>query len=318
MNPWLLLPVGITLLSVGAHLLVRGGSALAMRLGLSPLVVGLTVAAYGTSSPELVVSGGAAWAGSPALGIGNAIGSNLCNLGLILGLASLVRPLAASDSVIRREVPILLGCTVVAILFLLDGNVQRWEGAVLLSALLVYTFLTVRGTRRQAITAAPSPAAGEPVVPLTLARAITYTLVGLALLLVGSEVFVDAAVRLAEAWGWSEAVIGLTIVAIGTSLPELALTVAAVAKRQADLAIGNLVGSSIFNLLGILGVVGLLARTEAPAMAQNDLAVLFLLSAALLPFVRTSRRISRWEGLMLLGAFIAYTWWMVQAPSAPN
>lgn len=309
MNPLLLLLLGLTVLTCGAELLVRGAAALALRLGLTPLVVGLTVVAFGTSAPELVVSLQAAHRGSGAIAVGNVLGSNLCNLALILGLCAVVRPLTASRAVIRREVPLLIAATIVAAGFLLDDVLIGWEGAVLLTGLVVYTASTLRAARResrQTLVADPTAPA-----PLRLPWALALTVVGLAALIFGSDLFVEGAVRLARAWGWSETLIGLTIVAIGTSLPELAVSVTAVVKGQHDVAIGNLVGSCLFNLLGILGATGLAAGQTQAQLHGADLAVLVVVTIALLPLVRTGGKVSRMEGAGLLLAYAAYTAWLL-------
>ncbi len=309
---WLLLLAGLGILTVGAHFLVKGGSGLALRFGLTPLVIGLTVMAYGTSSPEMVVSAQAAWQGNPAIAIGNVVGSNLCNLALILGLCALICPLTATATVIRREVPIMIGATVVALLVLIDGRVQRWEGVILLLALLLYTWTTVRQARRETGTRADKDYATEiGTAPPKLGFSLLSTLGGLALLVLGSNLFVRGAVTIAQTFGISDIVIGLTVVAVGTSLPELATSVVAAIKRESDVAIGNIVGSNIFNLLGILGAVAVLSNTDTGGLAWSDLAILLLITVGILPLVRTGGRINRWEGAALLLVFIGYTTWTV-------
>ena len=310
---WLLLFSGLLILSLGAHFLVKGGAGLALRLGLTPLVIGLTVMAYGTSSPEVVVSIQAALRGSPAIAIGNVIGSNLCNLALILGLCALVRPMTATANVIRREVPIMIGVTIVAILFLADGQVRRWEGIVLLSGLAGYTWQTVRQARQETGGQADQEYSRElGAKPPSLAVAIGLSVLGLALLAFGSDLFVRGAVQIAQAFGISDLVIGLTVVAVGTSLPELATSFVATWKGETDVAIGNIVGSNLFNLLGILGLVAVVSDTETGGLAWSDLAVLFVVTVAILPLVRTGGKISRIEGALLLLTFIAYTTWTIQ------
>ncbi len=310
MSPILLLIIGLLLLTLGAELLVRGASALALRLGLSPLVVGLTVVAFGTSAPELVVSLQAALRGSGAIAVGNVVGSNICNLALIMGLCALLRPLVADHAVIRREVPLMIVATVLGALFLLDDHLAAWEGAVLALALVTYTVITVRGARAETDQNLRHEA---PPPPVSLPLALLFTALGLGLLIGGSDLFVDGAVTIARAWGWSETVIGLTIVAIGTSLPELATSVMAVLKGENDVAIGNLVGSSLFNVLGILGVTGFVAVGTAAHLQWVDLIVLLVITIAILPLVRTGGRINRGEGAALLLAYAGYTAWLVSA-----
>lgn len=309
---WFSLLSGLLILTLGAHGLVRGGVGLALRLGLTPLVIGLTVMAYGTSSPEIVVSAQAALRGSNAIAIGNAVGSNLCNLGLILGLCALIRPLTAAAAVIRREVPILIGVTGLAALALLDGRLQRWEGVVLLLGLVIYTWVTVVQARRETGSMADREYAREfGPEPPGLPGAIGLTVVGLALLVYGSDLFIRGAVEIAQAFGLSDVVIGLTVVAIGTSLPELATTLVALLKGETDVAIGNIVGSNLFNLFGILGLVAVMGESSTGGLARADLAVLMAATVALLPLVRTGGRISRAEGALLLMLYLAYTGWMI-------
>lgn len=313
MNAWLGLGMGLIALYFGAEALVKGGAGLALRLGLTPLVIGLTVIAFGTSSPEMVVSLQASLSGNGPIAIGNIIGSNICNIALILGLCAMISPLTADAQVIRREVPIMIGASVVALLVLADGHVARWEGAILVTGLIVYTALTVRQARAE--TAAASAEFSQELGqrrPTGLGLSIVGVIGGLAILVFGSHFFVKGAVTLAESWGMSQIAIGLTIVAIGTSLPELATSLLASLKRQGDVAIGNVVGSNIFNVLGILGVAALVQPITAPELAWADLGVMMLVALALLPVVRTGGRISRWEGAGLLIVYIGYTIWLLR------
>jgi cation:H+ antiporter len=309
MPPLLLLVIGLAILTFGAELLVRGSAALALRLGLTPLVIGLTVVAFGTSAPELVVSLQAAGRGAAEIAVGNVIGSNLCNLALILGLCALITPLTTDRSVIWREVPILIGITLAAALVLMNDFLGVWEGVLLVLALFAYTINTLIRARKD-----PNQSLGtdEPK-PMNLGKAIVYTVGGLAMLLYGSDLFVGGAVLLAEAWGWSETLIGLTIVAIGTSLPELAISLVAVKNGENDVAIGNLVGSSMFNLLGILGATAIAAGGIFISLSPVDLIMLVVLTVALWPLVQTGHRIDRREGAALLIAYLIYTGWLFTA-----
>jgi len=302
MSPLLQLLVGLVVLTVGAELLVRGSSALALRLGLSPLVVGLTVVAFGTSAPELVVSVQAAQRGSAAIAVANVIGSNLCNLALILGLCALARPLTANHAVIRREVPLLIAATLGASLLLLDHTLGRFEGALLLGCLIALTVTTLRRARQETDQSYDHRPTRSPRLPL----ALLLTAGGLGLMVMGSDQFVDGAIIIARELGWSEKLIGLTIVAIGTSLPELAASFVAVLKGENDVAIGNVVGSSIFNLLGILGVTGLVQAIHLPELSLLDLGVLTGVTISVLPLVSSGGRITRAEGAGLLVVYFAY------------
>lgn len=306
MSPFLLLIIGLAILTLGAEILVRGAAALALRLGLTPLVIGLTVVAFGTSAPELVVSLQAAQRDAAEIAVGNVIGSNICNLALILGFCALLKPLTTSHSVIWREVPILIGVTLGSAWVLADGHLSALEGGILLAGLFIYTGVTFVRARQD-----PDQALGDDAPqPLPLALALFFTLGGLGGLLYGSDLFVDAAVTIARELGWSETLIGLTIVAIGTSLPELAISVVAVKNGETDVAIGNVVGSSLFNLLGILGVTGIAAGSLALQLQTTDLVMLLVLTVAMWPLVQTGHRIDRREGAMLLIAYLAYSSWL--------
>ena len=312
MNPWLALVFGLVVLYFGAQALVKGGAGLALRLGLTPLVIGLTVMAFGTSSPELVVSVQAGLTGNGAIAVGNVIGSNICNIALILGLCALVTPLTASAQVIRREVPVMIGASVVALLMLLDGHLARWEGALLLVGLITYTVLTVKQARVETSQAVAESFTSE-IGPKRdgLGKSIALVVGGLGGLILGSHFFVQGAVALAESWGMSQVAIGLTIVAIGTSLPELATSLVAALKKESDVAIGNVVGSNTFNVLGILGVAALVNPIDAPGLAWSDLVVMLVIAVALLPLAKSGGRVNRWEGAALLVTYLAYTSWLL-------
>lgn len=308
----LFLLLGLGLLYFGAQVLIKGGAALAFRFGLSALVVGLTVIAYGTSSPELVVSLQAAFSGNSAIAVGNVIGSNICNIALILGLCSLVQPLTASAQVIRREVPIMIGVSLLLVGVIWDGVIGRIDGALLLSGLIAYTWLTVRAARAAKEGLAEreydedfhvgAPGAGRSVALVGL---------GLAVLIGGSHLFVTGAVEIARHWGISDVVIGLTVVAVGTSLPELATSLVAALRGHSDVAIGNVVGSNIFNVLGILGLVALVHPIDAAGLSRIDLGMMIATAVALLPVARSGGRVNRVEGAILLGVYVAYTVWLV-------
>jgi cation:H+ antiporter len=320
MNEWIGLGLGLIALYFGAEALVKGGAGLALRLGLTPLVIGLTVIAFGTSSPEMVVSVQAAHGGNGAISIGNVVGSNICNIALILGLCALISPLRADLQIIRREVPIMIAVAVLAVVILADGHIARWEGALLLAGLVVYTVVTVRQAR--AATAASAEAEkgfAEELgqgKPLGLGLSILAVVGGLAVLVLGSHLFVEGAVSLASKWGMSQIAIGLTIVAVGTSLPELATSLVAAIKRQGDVAIGNIVGSNIFNVLGILGVAALVKPLDAPELSWVDMGMMVAVSVALLPVVRSGSRISRLEGGLMLAVYAGYTFWLIRQSGA--
>ncbi len=309
---WLLLIVGLGLLTAGAEALVRGGAGLALKLGLTPLVIGLTVVAFGTSSPELVVSTQATLRGEGAIAIGNVVGSNICNIALILGLCALIRPLHASREIIRRELPILIGVSLLGCVLLLDGRLGRIEGAFLTAGIITYTVYTVWAARRGNLPEAEKEFGDVTKRPLPLPVSILLTAAGLGLLIWGSDVFVTSAVTIATSFGLSPVVIGLTVVAVGTSMPELATSVVAVFRNEVDVAIGNVVGSGIFNVLAILGIAAMISPLEAPGLSRIDLLLMVAVAVVLLPMARTGGRVSRREGALLLISYIGYTAWMIE------
>ena len=304
MAPLALILGGLVLLIVGAEALVRGASALALKLGLSTLVVGLTVVAFGTSAPELVVSVQAAREAAGGIALGNVIGSNIANIALILGLSALLRPLRVETQLVRLDLPLLIGVSLVLVLLLLDRALGRVEGAVLSLGLLGYVALTLRVARRE------EPAGLGEALPTAQGSAWRHVLfvgAGLAMLATGAGWLVDGAVAVAEAAGVPPAVVGLTLVAVGTSLPELATSAVATYRGAGDVAIGNVVGSNLFNVLGILGAAALVHPLAAPSLTLVDLAVMFGLAIVLLPLARSGFALTRWEGALLVGVYVGYT-----------
>jgi cation:H+ antiporter len=305
---WLLF--GGVLLYFGAEGLIRGAVAVAARAGLTPLVIGLTVVAAGTSMPEMVVSATGAIRGTTALAIGNVVGSNICNILLIGAVAALIRPMVVQRTTVRREIPLMIGASVlVAGLMLWGASLSRWEAGLLVALLIVNVAWTIRAARQDTPLAAgveiPDVQAGS------LGRSLLLGVLGLIGLVVGADRFVEGAVQIARVAGLSEAVIGLTIVAIGTSLPELATSVVAALKGESDIALGNVVGSNVFNLLGILGVSGLIRPLPVPAGTGIDLGVMLAASVVLLPLSRTGFRLERWEGALMLVGYVAYLVWLL-------
>jgi len=297
---------GLVLLAVGAEGLVRGASSAARRLGLSPLIIGLTVVAYGTSAPELVVSLQAAVGGTPDIALGNVVGSNISNIGFILGVTALVYPIRIQAQILRLDVPILIGISALLLGVMWDGVVGRVNGIVLVAGAVAYTVVCIWGAQDE-----PSAVVGEffdEGVPSEGAwgRDLLFGLGGLALLVLGARVLVSGAVTVAEAAGLSTAVIGLTIVAIGTSLPELATSVVAALRGQSDLAVGNVVGSNIFNVLGILGITACVHPIDATGLTWWDGGVMFAFALLTLPLFWTDYTFSRLEGGLLFAGYVAY------------
>ena len=293
---------GLAVLVGAASLLVRGASAIALRFGLSPLVVGLTVVAFGTSAPELVVSVQAALAGAGGIAVGNVVGSNIANVGLILGVAALIRPVLSDPSVLRRDLPVLLGATLLAAAFLHDRAVTRVEGSVLLLGLVAYLAWSIAAARRQRDAAPPDlPAATGPVALQAL-----WVALGLAGLVLGADLFVGGAVGLAERAGVPNAVIGLTVVALGTSMPELATSIVAAVRGESEIAVGNVIGSNLFNVLGILGAAAVVRPLEAPGLQLVDVLVMTALAVLLVPMMWSGRRLIRLEAGVLAATYLGY------------
>lgn len=310
LGSFLLLLAGFILLGIGAEVLVGGSSRLAIRMGVTPLVVGLTIVAFGTSAPELAVSIEAATTGRSAIALGNVIGSNIANIGLILGITAVLCPIRVEAQLIRRQIPMTIGVSLLLCLMLLDGEIHFLDGTILMTGLLGFIIYSYR-------KGSPDIAGVESSlndVPLPFAARqtlvnITFIIGGLVLLVGGSHLFVESAIDLAQIFGVSDAVVGLTLVAVGTSVPELATSTIAALRKQSDIAIGNVIGSNIFNILGILGITALISSISAEQFSVIDLTVMVLYAAALLPLAWTGLVLSRLEGSLLLagyGGYIAY------------
>jgi cation:H+ antiporter len=314
--------LGLAILVWGADRFVIGAAALANSLGIPPLLIGLTVVGFGTSAPEILVSTMAALEGSPGIAIGNALGSNIANIALILGATALFSPLTVQSDMLRREYPLLLLISVGAFVLLLDGYLGVIDGIVLLLGLVASMWLLVRiGLHRRDHDPLADEIEAEIPADMTALAATGWFLVGLAALVISSRMLVWGAIEVAVAFGISDLVIGLTIVAVGTSLPELAAAIMSAVKKEHDLAIGNVVGSNIWNLLAVLGIPGLLAPGAIPPEVINrDMLVMLALTLALFVMGRGSRThgtINRVEGGLLLASFIAYQGWIVwQAQAA--
>lgn len=305
--------IGLALLIAGAEGLVRGSARLAAALGLPPLIIGLTVVAFGTSSPEIVVSIQAAFSNRADIALGNVVGSNIFNVLFILGLSAMVAPLVVSEQLVRNDVPIMIGASSLVMLFGLDGALNRIEGAVLLVLLVLYIVFLIRISRRDN-AASPAVKAPGPANRSNPVADVLFILVGLVLLVFGSRFLINGAAALARILGLSELVIGLTIVAAGTSLPEAATSVVASFKRERDIAVGNIVGSNIFNLLGVLGTASLLAprSISVPAAALTfDLPVMVAVAMACLPIFFAGLRIPRWIGGLFVAYYAAYVTFLV-------
>ncbi|MEX0652976.1 MAG: calcium/sodium antiporter [Phycisphaeraceae bacterium] len=316
----LLLLAGLAILITGGDLLVRGATALAQRLGVAPVVVGMTVVAFGTSTPELVVNLAAAFRGDSAIGFGNVVGSNIANIGLLLAVTALAYPLVIHRSIVTREIPMMLLASLAAVVLginsLLEGEADRFtrgDGLMLLLLFGVFLYYTLGDALRQRDSdayfkaLAPTPDAPAGRSRLWVAGAVVG---GLVLLVAGGELTFRGAVGFAQAVGVPDVIIGLTIVAVGTSLPELATSFIAARRGQTDMAVGNIVGSNIFNLLFIWGLTVTLAPTDLPAGGRIDLLVMTAFAALLLPMALTQRKLSRLEGGLLGVGYVTYIVWL--------
>lgn len=313
--------LGLALLIFGAEWLVRGASRLAAKIGISPLVIGLTVVAFGTSSPEMAVSVQSSFAGQADIAVGNLVGSNIFNVLFILGISAAITPLIVQQQLIRLDVPIMIGVSLLTYFMALDGIIERLEGALLFLGIIVYTIFLIVQSRKEKRKEVEQEYAQEYadkdkketgwkpwVINLGL------VVIGLGMLVYGSNLLVDSAVAIARWLGLSELIIGLTIVAAGTSMPEVAASVMAAFKGERDIAVGNVVGSNLFNLMSVLGLTALVAPNGVPVSAAAegfDLPVMLAVAIATLPIFFTGRQIARWEGWVFLVYYAAYTTYLI-------
>lgn len=308
----LLVLIGAGLLLGGGELLVRGAASTARSLGISPMIVGLTVVAFGTSAPEFVVSTLAAWKGNAAICGGNIVGSNILNILLVLGATAVICPLKAEAAFVRREIPIMVAASLLFWYFAADGVLTRLHAAVLFSLIVLYTCLAVRIARRERAALNGAFADTQPSPGRSMAINVLLIVVGLALLSAGAEVFLRGAVGIAHRFNVSEALIGLTLVALGTSLPELAASLVAAYRRHPDICLGNVVGSCTFNLLWIGGGAGLVRPLPfEPQMLSFHVPAMVASAVVLWPIVATGYRVRRREGLVLLAMYAAYLGWTI-------
>ena len=309
----LLIAAGIAVLGVGADLLVRGAVSIAKAAKVSAAVIGLTIVAMGTSLPELTVSVSAALRGASEIAVGNVVGSNIFNIGIVLGLAAIVRPIRVHSSAVRLEWPFMFLASFQLLLLARDGRIDRLEGAFFVIGLALFTAYAVRVGRAEVGTEAAADFADEigrrdVVVAATgVGRALLLIGAGVGLLVAGGEALLRGAVDLARAGGMSDRVIGLTIVSAGTSMPELATSIVAARRGQSEIALGNVVGSNIFNILGILGIVAFVRpMSVSPLMVSNDMTWMLGFAVFLFPMMRTNAVISRGEGALLVAAYAIY------------
>lgn len=302
---------GLIMLFIGAEGLIRGSSNLAIKIGITPLVVGLTVVAFGTSTPELVVSLKAALLGNSSIALGNVVGSNVANIALILGVAAIIRPLKVHANVIMREIPIMIGITVLLLIIIIDGEVGFIDGLIFVLGIIAYTVVNVIMARKEKNPEVDAEFEEGLKSKLGVPVSIVFMVVGFGLLIAGANFFVKSAVAIAKLFEMSDAVIGLTIVAIGTSLPELITSIVASYKKEADIAIGSVVGSNIFNILSILGITALIFPVSSAGINIIDLSVMLFTAIILFPLSRTGFSITRLEGAFLLAGYVVYIYYLL-------
>lgn len=303
--------LGLVALFIGAEGLIRGSSALALKIGINPLVVGLTVVAFGTSTPELVVSLKAALIGNSSISLGNIVGSNIANIALILGISAIIRPLDVHANIIRREIPIMIGISILLVLLLIDGELGLVDGIIFVLGIVIYTIVNITMARKEKNAEVEKEFKEGLKTGLGVPISIVMIIGGLGLMILGANLFVTSSISIAKVIGVSDAIIGLTIVAVGTSLPELITSVVAAYKNESDIAIGNVVGSNIFNILGILGISALIISVSSSGINYIDFGAMLFAALILLPLSKTGFRITRLEGLFLVLGYAAYIYYLM-------
>jgi cation:H+ antiporter len=303
--------IALILLYFGASWLVKGSSALALKAGVSPLVAGLTVVAFGTSSPELVVGINTAIAGQGNIAIGNIVGSNIFNICIILGISSILAPLKVKMQLLKIDIPILIITTIAFMLFFHDRQISRIEGSILLSGIVLYTILNIALARREKNKEVIDEFDNSiPKVKQKWYFSAGMVVIGIGVLVAGSELLVKGAVEIARVLGVGETIISLTIIAAGTSMPELASSIVATMKKEYDIAIGNIIGSNIFNILGILGISSIISPLSAMAISNIDLYIMLGVTLLLLPFFRTKYKLTRDEGIFMVVLYLIYMYYL--------
>ena len=317
-NDVLALVAGLVLLVIGAEFLVKGASRVAAILNIPPLIIGLTIVAYGTSAPEMSVSIMSSFSTeSVDIAIGNVVGSNICNILLVLGLSSVVAPLVVTKQIIRSDVPIMIGVSLLLFMFALDGQVSRVDSIILFIGGIIYTLSLIYQSSKQGAEQdefAEEYSFDEPVTPMVWIKNILYIIGGSALLILGSNWLVNSAVTIAEYFRVSKLLIGLTIIALGTSLPELATSVIASFRGERDIAVGNVLGSNIFNILAVLGIAGTISPNGIavePSVINFNAPVAIAVAFACLPIFYSGKQIDRWEGLLFLFYYLAYNGYLI-------
>lgn len=302
--------IGLAAILAGAQLLVVGASRFAATFGVPPIVIGLTIVGFGTSAPEIVISGLASFQGDPDTALGNVVGSNIANVGLVLGVAACIYPLVPDRTVLRREGPVMVAVSLAFLALGFTGEYERWHGAIMLAALAVFLLVSLRWTRDEPEFAAEMEDLEHQtglIRPSSVLKDIVYVLIGIAFLFAGGQALISGATDIAADIGIPEFVVASTLVAIGTSLPELATSITAALKKEADIAVGNVIGSNIFNLLGVLGIAAVIAPIPVEGVVQQvDLPAMVAFSLVAMAMARWGYHIARWEGAALLLVYVAY------------
>jgi cation:H+ antiporter len=321
--PVLMLIVGLVMLVIGAELLVKGASKLAAAMGISPLVIGLTIVAFGTSSPEMAVSVMSSLNGSSEIAVGNVVGSNIFNVLFILGISGIITPLVVAQQLVRLDVPLMIGSSLLMMMMAWNGSISQIEGIVLFAGIIGYTFFLIRQSRKEKSKAVKDEYKAEfgeekGKKPTSILVNALLVIVGLVILVLGSRWLVNGAVDIAHKLGVSDLIVGLTIVAAGTSMPEVATSVIASIRGERDIAVGNVVGSNLFNILAVLGLTATVSHGGLPVSTSAlsfDIPVMIAVALACLPIFFTGNIISRWEGFVFLGYYIAYTVYLILSAS---
>jgi len=321
--PILLLIVGLVMLVIGAELLVKGASKLAISWGISPLVIGLTIVAFGTSSPEMAVSVMSSLNGNADIAVGNVVGSNIFNVLFILGISGIITPLIVAQQLVRLDVPLMIGVSLLTMMMAWNGTISQLEGIVLFAGIIGYTVFLIRQSQKEKSKAVKDEykaefGDGKDKKPTSQLVNALMVIVGLVVLVLGSKWLVNGAVDIAHKLGVSDLIVGLTIVAAGTSMPEVATSVIASIRGERDIAVGNVVGSNIFNILAVLGLSAAVSGGGLPVSTSAlsfDIPVMIAVALACLPIFFTGNVISRWEGFVFLGYYIAYTVYLILSAS---
>ena len=295
---------GLAMLYFGAEWLVKGSIAISNKLGVSQLVIGLTVVAFGTSTPELAVSISSAVQGLSDVSLGNVVGSNIVNIGVILGVSAVISPIIVSKSAIRKEIPLMIGISFLLLAIILDGKIDFIDGVLLVVGIIIFTWYSYRSSKKD--TDIENIPVARVLQKNVFSKSLVFMMAGLLLLIIGSFLTVDNAVIIGASFGISELFMGLTVVAIGTSLPELITSIVAARKGHADLAVGNIIGSNIFNIMAILGISSLISGITVSEQVLIDVGIMLVFSLVLIPIMRSGFIISRKEGIFLIAGYVGY------------